>query len=296
MYAELHALSNYSFLRGASTPEELVAQAKKLGYRALALTDECSLAGIVRAHLAAREHGLPLIIGAEFRCLDGMKLVALATSRTGYGALCRLISRARRAGAKGSYRLAREDLEEALPQCLLIWLPCGADGGRGEGLWLRERFEGRLWIGVELLTSGLDGRRLAGLEALGGVLGVPRVAAGDVHMHRRGRRALQDVLTAIRLNTPLHAAGLALFANGERHLRPVSRLRELYPAPLLAATLALAERCTFDLGELRYEYPEEVVPAGMTPAGHLRALTEEGVAVRWPAGAPAAGRARIEHQ
>ncbi len=296
MYAELHALSNYSFLRGASAPEELVAQAKRLGYRALALTDECSLAGIVRAHLAAREHGLPLMVGAELRCVCGMKLVALATSRIAYGALCRLISRARRAGAKGTYRLAREDLEEALPQCLLIWLPTGADGGREEGLWLRERFDGRLWIGVELLTSGVDGRRLAGLEALGESLGVPRVASGDVHMHRRGRRALQDVLTAIRLNTPLHAAGLALFPNGERHLRPVSRLRELYPAPLLAATLALAERCTFDLRELRYEYPEEIVPAGTTPAGHLRALTAAGAAVRWPAGAPAAVRAMIEHE
>ena len=296
MYAELHALSNYSFLRGASTPGELIAQAKQLGYRALALTDECSLAGIVRAHVAAREQGLPLIVGAEFRCVCGMKLVVLATSRTDYGALCRLISRARRAGAKGAYRLAREDLEEALAQCLLIWLPAAADGRREQGLWLRERFAGRLWIGVELLTSGVDVRRLAALEALGAALGVPCVAAGDVHMHRRSRRALQDVLTAIRLNTPLQAAGLALFANGERHLRPLSRLCALYPAPLLAATLALAERCVFDLGELRYEYPEEIVPEGATPAGHLRALTEEGAAARWPAGVPAAVRETIEHE
>src|SRR5487761_1922601 len=260
MYAELHALSNYSFLRGASTPAELIAQAKQLGYRALALTDECSLAGIVRAHVAAREQGLPLIVGAEFRCVCGMKLVVLATSRTDYGALCRLISRARRAGAKGAYRLAREDLEESLAQSLLIWLPAAADGRREQGLWLRERFAGRLWIGVELLTSGVDVRRLAALEALGAALGVPCVAAGDVHMHRRSRRALQDVLTAIRLTTPLQAAGFALFANGERHLRPLSRLCALYPAPLLAATLALAERCVFDLRELRYEYPEEIVP------------------------------------
>jgi error-prone DNA polymerase len=123
VYAELHALSNFSFLRGASQPEELVLQAKALGYRALALTDECSLAGIVRAHVAAKEHGLQLIVGAELRCSDDLKLVALATSRAGYGALSRLISQARRAVKKGTYRLVREHLEHALDGCLLIWLP-----------------------------------------------------------------------------------------------------------------------------------------------------------------------------
>jgi error-prone DNA polymerase len=115
-------------------------------------------------------------------------------------------------------------------------------------------------------------------------------------MHRRSRRALQDVLTAIRLNTPLNAVGYALFPNGERCLRPVRRLRELYPAPLLAETLAIAERCTFTLDELRYEYPEEIVPAGATPTGHLRALTERGCARRWPAGAPAGVRDAIERE
>ncbi|NNM62361.1 MAG: error-prone DNA polymerase [Steroidobacteraceae bacterium] len=299
MYAELHALSHYSFLRGASSPEELIAQARHLGYRALALTDECSLAGVVRAHLAAREHGLALIVGAELRCACGLRLVALARTRRGYGALSRLISLGRRAGAKGEYSLARAQLADGLEDCLLIWLPAtGPDATRWreELLWLRERFAARLWIGVELLTSGTDARRLAELEALGGELQVPRVAAGDVHMHRRGRRALQDVLTAIRLNTPLAAAGFALFSNGERHLRPLRRLRELYPAPLLAATLEIAERCRFDLGELRYEYPQEIVPAGQTPASHLRALTEEGARPRWPGGLPPPVRAMLEHE
>ncbi len=123
MYAELHALSNFTFLRGASQPEELVAQAKRLGYRALALTDECSLAGVVRAHVAAKRHELPLIVGTELNCADGLKLVALATDRASYGAISRLISRARRAGAKGSYMLERADLENALDGCLLVWLP-----------------------------------------------------------------------------------------------------------------------------------------------------------------------------
>ena len=305
MYAELHALSNFSFLRGASQPEELVAQAKALGYRALALTDECSLAGVVRAHTEAKRCELPLIIGAELRCGaasgdDPLKLVALATDRASYGALCRLISRARRAGEKGSYRLERPDLENALDGCLILWLP---PGGRvplphqeSDGRWLRERFAGRLWIGVELLTGGFDARRLQLLEALGRTLGLPQVAAGDVHMHRRGRRALQDVLTAIRLKVPLSAAGTKLHPNGERHLRPLPRLKELYPAALLEETLSVAERCAFKLDELRYEYPEEIVPPGETPTSHLRRLTERGCARRWPAGAPAAVREGIEHE
>jgi error-prone DNA polymerase len=313
MYAELHALSNFSFLRGASQPEELIEQAKALGYRALALTDECSLAGVVRAHTEAKRCELPLIVGAELNCgadsspgadptcgADDLKLVALATDRAAYGALCRLISRARRAGAKGTYRLERQDLENALDGCLILWLP---PAGRillprqeSDGRWLRERFAGRLWIGVELLTGGFDARRLELLEWLGNALDLPRVAAGDVHMHRRGRRALQDVLTAIRLKVPLSEAGTKLYPNGERHLRPLPRLEELYPAALLEETLRVAERCTFRLDELRYEYPEEIVPAGETPTSHLRRLTERGCAKRWPGGVPAAVREGIEHE
>jgi error-prone DNA polymerase len=316
MYVELHALSNFSFLRGASQPEELVAQAKALNYAGLALTDECSLAGVVRAHLAAKEHGLPLIIGTELNCFeptpavrpqgegqDGpsqLKVIVLATNRASYGALSRLISKARRATRKGSYSLMRADLEDSLPGCLVLWLPrvdkAGLQRQEQDGRWLRERFTGNLWIGVELTTCGHDARRLELLETLGKTLQLPCVAAGDVHMHRRSRRALQDVLTAIRLRVPLHTAGYALYPNGERCLRSLQRLRELYPAPFLAQTLAIAERCTFKLDELRYEYPEEIVPPGETPASHLRALTMRGCAYRWPGGAPAAVRENIEHE
>src|SRR6202020_1814624 len=300
VYVELHALSNFSFLRGASQPEELVAQAETLNYAGLALTDECSLAGVVRAHVAAKEQGLPLIIGTELNCLDQLKVIALATNRSSYGALSRLISKARRATRKGCYSLTRTDLENALPGCLIIWLPRVDKAGllrqEQDGRWLRERFAGNLWIGVELTTSGHDARRLESLQTLGQTLQLPCVAAGDVHIHRRSRRALQDVLTAIRLRVPLHAAGYALYPNGERCLRSLQRLGELYPAPLLAQTLAIAERCTFKLDELRYEYPEEIVPPGETPASHLRALTMQGCAYRWPQGAPAAVRENIEHE
>jgi error-prone DNA polymerase len=315
VYVELHALSNFSFLRGASQPEELIAQAKALNYAGLALTDECSLAGVVRAHVAAKEHGLPLIIGTELNCLsmpagrpqgecqDGpsqLKVLVLATDRASYGALSRLISKARRAIRKGCYSLTRTDLENSLPGCLIIWLPRTDKAGllrqEQDGRWLRERFTGSLWIGVELTTCGHDARRLEWLETLGKTLQLPCVAAGDVHMHRRSRRALQDVMTAIRLRVPLHAAGYALYPNGERCLRSLQRLRELYPAALLAQTLTIAERCTFKLDELRYEYPEEIVPPGETPASHLRAMTMQGCAYRWPGGAPAAVRESIEHE
>ena len=297
MYVELHTLSNFSFLRGASHGEELVNQAKTLGYRGLAITDECSLAGVVRAHIAAKEAGLPLIIGTELNLGDELKLVALATDRSSYGNLSRLISKARRAGAKGSYALARDDLEGELNGCLIIWLPAAKPVQQEqEGRWLCERFADRVWIGVELLTGGSDARRLEWLQALGNTLQLPCVACGDVHMHKRSRRALQDVLTAIRVGTPLKEAGFALHPNGERHLRPLTRLRELYPAALLAETLAIAERCTFSLDELRYEYPEEIVPAGETPTSHLRALTLRGMQYRWPQGPSPAVRENIEHE
>jgi error-prone DNA polymerase len=288
-YAELHCISNFTFLRGASHPGELVARARDLGYAALALTDECSLAGVVRAHAAAREAGLPLIVGSEFRLADGLRFVGLATSRRGYGELARLVTRGRRSAPKGQYRLARADLDAGLPDCLALWLP-GAEPAAEEGRWLRERFEGRLWVAVELAASGIDHERLERLSAMARELSLPAAAAGDVHMHQRRRRALQDMLTAVRLKTTVARAGLALHPNGERTLRPLAQLGALYPRPLLDATREIAERCRFSLGELRYEYPEETVPAGTSPAAHLGRLVEEGAARRWPGGTPPAVR------
>ena len=294
-YAELHCLSNFSFLRGASHPEELVERAAGLGYAALALTDECTVAGAVRAHVAARARGFALIVGSEFRLADGLRCVLLATSRRGYGQLCRLVTRARRAAAKGCYRLVRDDFlahtgdgaegHPPLTDCLALWLP-GLQPDPAEASWLAAVFPGRLWIAVELLTTGHDRRRLALLQQLGSALGLPLVAAGDVHMHVRGRRALQDVLTATRLGTTVDRAGYALHPNGERHLRPLARLQELYPRELLEATLDVARRCTFSLDELRYEYPREIVPEGETAASWLGRLTREGELRRWPAGTP----------
>ncbi len=298
-YAELHCLSNFSFLRGASHPAELVEQATALGYAALALTDECSVAGVVRAWEAARECGLKLVIGSEFRLEDGLRLVLLAADRAGYGRLCRLITRGRRAAPKGEYRLTRADLidepAEGLPGCLALWLP-GDEPEEDEGRWVAAHFPGRAWLAVELFAGGDDAGRLAELEALGARLGLPLVAAGDVHMHHPQRRPLQDLVTAIRLNTPLQALGRRLFPNGERHLRARPRLARLYPPTLLVESVAIAARCNFSLDELDYHYPAELVPDGHTPSSWLRHLTQEGMARRWSDGVPETVRQTIERE
>jgi error-prone DNA polymerase len=294
-YAELHCLSNFTFLRGASHPHELVAQAVELGYEALAITDECSVAGVVRAHVAAKGQRLKLIIGSELRLTCGLKLVVLATDRRGYGRLCRLITRGRRAAAKGGYALTRADLEEnELEHCLLLWLP--ERPSSEEARWLEERFRGRLWAAVELLRDGMDRERLETLQRLGRDVGLPLVASGDVHMHVRARRRLQDAVTAIRHNVPIQEAGRRLYPNGERYLRERARLAKLYPRELLEETAAIARRCTFSLEELRYEYPHELVPPGETPTSHLRQLTEAGARWRWPQGVPQGERTAIEHE
>ncbi|HET7569299.1 MAG TPA: error-prone DNA polymerase [Gammaproteobacteria bacterium] len=296
-YAELHALSNFSFLRGASHPAELIDRAVALRYTALALTDECSVAGLVRAHLAAKEKNLHLIAGSEFQLDEGAKLVLLAENRQGYGALCSLITRARRRSDKGSYSISRTDFD-GLSNCIALWVP---DVKRREcwqatASWVSECFGERAWIAVELLLSGEDARQLADLQNLGRSFQLPLVASGDVHMHIRKRRRLQDTLTAIRLRQPIQAVRGQLYPNGERHLRSRARLAQLYPPALLTETCAIAARCTFSLDELRYEYPEEIVPPKATPTEHLRALTYAGAAHRWPSGVPEKARDQIERE
>src|SRR5688572_31399787 len=298
-YAELHCLSNFSFLRGASHPAELVERAHKLEYTALAITDECSVAGVVRAHEAAKKTvgpdrpGLKLIVGSEIRLEDGLTLVLLAASREGYGRLSTLITVGRRRTEKGSYRLAREDLGNGLQGCLALLVPSRVphlgfppaaersteewNEALSQARFVADCFPGRAWIAVELPGQN-DRVRLRELEALGRSSGLPLVAAGDVHMHVRSRRPLHDVLTAIRLGVPVAQAGYALQANAERRLRYRKHLADIYSASpaLLAETLKIAEGCNFRLDELRYEYPDEIVPPGHTPTTYLRDLTEQG--------------------
>ena len=298
-YAELHCISNFTFLRGASHPEELVEQAAKLGYRALAITDECSLAGVVRAYVAAKECELELIIGSELQLADGPKLVLLATNREGYGNLSALITQARRNADKGSYHLTRAALNSGVPDCIALYLP-HPDHAVAQQLeyahWVRSVFVDSAWLAVELHHGAKDRAHLAQCQALAQQSGLPLVATGDVHMHQRRRRALQDVLTAIRLGTTVKAAGYALHPNGEHHLRHRQRLHDIYPAELLTETLRIVERCQFSLDELRYEYPDDMVPEGETPQAYLRRLTENGICQRWPEGEPAHVRQMVEHE
>ncbi|MBI2753001.1 MAG: error-prone DNA polymerase [Betaproteobacteria bacterium] len=295
-YAELHCLSNFTFLRGASHPEELVGRAAALGYSALALTDECSLAGAVRAHVAAKEHGLKLIVGTEIALEDGLKLVLLAADRRSYGAISSLITAGRRRGQKGTYVLSRADLEELCGEGALVLLVPGDHPDLEQASWIGERFPRRAWIAAELLCGPNDRARLDGLRGLSAVSGLPLAAAGDVHMHVRSRRRLQDALTAIRLGTPVARCGRNLLPNGERHLRLRARLAQLYPPELLAETVRIAQRCDFSLDELRYEYPQELVPAGETPASWLAKLTDEGLAWRFPQGVPQKVRELVGHE
>ena len=282
-YAELHCLSNFSFQRGASSADELFRRAREQGYQALAVTDECTLAGIVRAWQAAKAHQLRLIVGSEVRLQEGPKLVLLVENLAGYQSLCALITRARRRAQKGEYQLFRDDLQQHHQGLLALWVAddC-ADMATGE--WLRSVFSERLWLAVHLHRGSDDTQRLQHLRGLAAELGIRAVACGDVHMHVRGRRALQDCMTAIRQHCQVAEAGRFLFANGERHLRSQAQLGELYPADLLAETLAIAGRCQFDLSQLQYQYPRELVPQGHTPAGWLRELCEQGLPLRWPDG------------
>ena len=295
-YAELHCLSNFSFQRGASHPKELVARAAQLGYQALALTDECSVAGVVRAWEAAKECGLHLIVGSEFVWGD-LRLVALARDAQGWGNLCEFITAARAAAPKGQYHVGPGSPFSLLQGCELLLAPCRERMDTSDFVAVSAclssaraqfglNFDGHLWLAVELHLAPDDSLWLATLQRAGAALGLPLVAAGDVHMHARSRKPLQDVITAVQRGCSVAECGFALQPNAERHLRQRVRLAGIYPPELLAATLTVAARCTFSLGEIRYQYPLETVPPGMTPAQALAWLAQEGAMGRYPQGVP----------
>ena len=377
----MHCRSNFSFLTGASQPEELVLTAQARGYAALAITDECSLSGTVRAHLEAKRLGFQLMVGAQFRLgpagvqqahampaaanhgavqpsaaatpakalrlparaqarapspaprarpeatqaapellssvLAGHappRLLLLAQSRRGYGNLAQWISVARRRAAKGEYEALVSDLEgrvpnapflAGLPGCFAILLPDAAQSFEtvfAHAMWLKTWFGGtgehmRCAIAIELLHRPHDALRLEVLPRVADLTGLPLVACGDVLMHSRARKPLQDMLAATRLGVTVASAGLALQPNAEAHLRSRARLATLYAPEWLANSVRIAATCAFSLDELRYEYPEEIVPSGHSPNSWLRALTETGVVKRFGAGgAPPAVRAAIEHE
>jgi len=317
-YAELHCRSNFSFLTGASHPSELVERAKALRYSALAITDECSLSGVVRAHVAAREAGLHLIIGSEMRLtLPGdakakasqkngeasedeegpqphARLVLLAQTRRGYGNLSHWITVARRRAPKGSYLAHPGDIEgkvpnaptlAGLPECLALLVPDASQSFEtvfAHAMWLKTWFQDRASLAVSLLRRPGDEELLKVVRRVAEFTGLPIVATGDVLMHLRSRKPLQDVLSATRLKLPVTQCGLRLGSNAEQYLRSRARLGSLYEREWLENSLALAGRCGFSLAELKYEYPREVVPEGKTPIEHLRHMAYEGLERRYP--------------
>ncbi len=313
-YVELHCLTNYTFLRGASHPEEFIARAAELGYAAIAITDECSVAGVVRAHVEAKNQKLPLLIGSSFtlRNADGkpaVSLVALAQTRHGYGNLCELITLGRRRAAKGEYRLSPRDLDspddphvahlQGLPECVVLLVPeYGASFEHllAQAEWAAATFPGRCWVSLTLLHRTQDDRHKAAVLAAARYVNLPVVATGQVEMHVRSRKPLHDTLTAIRLRTSVQECGFARAPNAEHHLRSRLRLANLYPRDTLEETLEVATQCPFNLDELKYEYPDEICPQGLNPTAFLRQETYIGAHRRFPEGIPLTVQEQIEHE
>ena len=344
-YAELQVTSNFSFLRGASHPEELIERACAMGFRAVALTDRNTLAGVVRAYHAAKqtkakEAGLRFIAGARLDLEDGPSLLCLPTTRAGYGRLARLITDGRRRAPKGECRLWRADVVCAVRERRTAQestgnrqeneeagnrQKCEAAGSRTESgerwpapdqvfvvvppeepgpdfpeqlAWYRERLDAPLYLAATHYRRGDDDRRLARLAALADAQGVLLVATGDVEMHDPARRRLHDVLACARERCTIDAAGRRLAPNADRHLKTPAEMARLFRnhPQALANAVEVAERCRFSLGELRYEYPDEVSDDGRPPQEKLEALAWEGAARRWPDGVPSKVRAAVEQE
>ncbi|MBR8310090.1 error-prone DNA polymerase [Burkholderia cenocepacia] len=309
-YAELFCRSNFSFLHGASHAEELVERAVKLGYRGIAITDECSLAGAPRMHVAAKEKGLPLVIGSYFDVTPdevapghdpgpgAFGLVLLAQNREGYGNLSELISWRRMEAPKGTYKLTSRMLSappakfahlRGMPDCFAILVPTypvRADVLDAQVAWFRATFGERARLGLVQLQRALDGVQRDEIRAAGKRRGVRLVALGDVTMHRRSCKALQDVMTAIRVGMPVAECGYALAPNAEQHLRSRGRIAKLFSSEEIGETCAMLDACDFDLDDLKYEYPLELVPRGHTPTSYLKQETWAGVARRYWNGVP----------
>ena len=321
-----------------------MARAQALGYAAMAITDECSLSGVVRAHVEAERLKMRLIIGAEMALAPaelsdaraaglellppqqsqqslqplptvgepGPRLVVLAQTRRGYANLVQWITVARRRAPKGQYRALMSDLEgkvarapmlAGLPDCLALLLvpPVLASAQPlatllAQAQWLKTWLGDRAAIALPLLRLPHDAVLIELAQQVAERTGLPIVAVGSVQMHVRSRKPLLDALTATRLQCSVADAGHALQPNAEAHLRSRLRLASLYRPEWLARAQTLAERCTFTLAELHYEYPREIVPEGQTPTAWLRQLTEDGAHGRYPHGIPPAVRKMLEHE
>ena len=299
-YAELQVTSNFSFLRGASHPEELVGEAAALGHAAVAIADRNTLAGAVRAHEAAKRADIRLLVGARLDLADAPSLLSFPTDRTAYGRLARLLTIGRRRAPKGECHLGLADvIAHGAGQVMIAVAPDVPDAAFAGVLGkLRDHFKKRLYLAVQNLYRGDDTRRLAALSAIAEDCRVPLVATNDVHAHVPARRALHDVLTCIREHRTLFDAGFRLHANAERHLKPADEMARLFRGrpDVVARTLEVAGACRFGLDELRYEYPVDPVPGGRTPLDELVRLAWAGAAERYADGVPEKVGTQITHE
>lgn len=298
-YAHLFTTTNFTFLTGASHPPEYIYRAAELGYDAIAITDECSLAGVVKAFVAAQELDFKLIVGSRFTLSNGMRLVVIAPTRTAYAELSGFITLARRRASKGEYEAHFEDLRFRLQHCLIIWLgQLGSDIVEPETIvdQLHSAFKDRLWIGIDHQLWGGEQEVFPRWLALSRKKNIPLVACGHALMHSKERKPLQDVLTAIRHNSSIDELGTRLEPNAEAYLKSLDQLTRLYPHALLNETCVIAELCTFSMEELRYQYPKELVPDDCSPIQHLRNVVIEGKHQRWPEGVPDEVEALLEKE
>ncbi|BCG77415.1 error-prone DNA polymerase [Mesorhizobium sp. 113-3-3] len=303
-YAEFGIQSNFSFLRGASKPEELVVAAKLMGFSAIGLADRNTVAGVVRAWQQAKVEKLAYHPGCRLVFADGTPdILAYPRNRAGWGHLCRMLTQAnlREETEKGATLLQRGDLFEwgdLMSLAVLPDLAAGAEDGLAGLAQLKDRFGRALRLGVSPCYAGNDRFRIEQAAAMSEMTGIPLMATNDVLYHTAERRPLQDVLTAIRLNTPVAEVGLELTANAERHLKPpleMARLFRRHPQAL-AETLRFAEELTFSLSDLQYNYPDEPTESGLGPQAELERLAREGAARRYPSGVPASVIKRIEEE
>ena len=285
-YAELFCQSNFSFLRAASHPQELILQANFLGYRALAITDECSVAGIVRAYseIKKKQLNIRLIVGSLFHFNEELEIILLCPNHKAYSELCRIITNARRRAEKGCYHLELWDLKTA-KHCLALWIPKG-DKNRDEywAKWLSRHYANRLWIGYQRHLTSNEQDYLAHCEFLQHHFQIPVTACGGVLMHDPDRYELLCVLNAIHKVKNIEHVVNYIPQNTERSLRPLAKLKRLYSTDWLTESVHIAQLCTFDMSELSYQYPAELIPQGSTPTEHLRKLVKAGMAIRFPDG------------
>ncbi|MFL0798887.1 MAG: error-prone DNA polymerase [Agarilytica sp.] len=301
-YSHLYTLTNHSFLKSASHPQEMIQRAHKLNYSAIAITDECSLAGIVKAYQEAKAAGIKLIVGSTFTLSNTLKIIVIAPTQSAYAELSGFITLTRRRADKGQYEAHLDDLRFRLQNCFIIWL---ADKNLDDhpnsvktemAAALSASFKDRLWIGVNHQLAGGEQARFSFWQSLADDHHIPMLACPCVLMHEKSRKPLHDTLTAILENTPIAKLGTKLQGNAEAYLKAIPDIEQLYPPELIHETAAIADLCTFSMESLRYQYPQELVPKNKTPIDHLTHLVKLGAKRRWPEGTPQFAQAIIDKE